>query len=116
MNVESASAASLVRSIRVARGLTQEGLARELGVSFATINGWENGRHQPMPALQKKLVELAGQRSLGAGFAGNLAPARVPEEPARLPEHDVPQDVAALAATSGWPFEGRERRDLYRRP
>jgi transcriptional regulator with XRE-family HTH domain len=35
-----ADVGSLVRRIRAERGLTQEGLARELGVSFATVNGW----------------------------------------------------------------------------
>lgn len=44
----------LVKQIRATRGLTQEGLARELGVSFATVNGWENGRHGPIPALARR--------------------------------------------------------------
>lgn len=33
--------------IRAAKSLSQEQLARELGVSFATINRWENGRTEP---------------------------------------------------------------------
>lgn len=37
------------RSILVRRqlGLSQEGLARELGVSFATVNRWENAQVKP---------------------------------------------------------------------
>jgi len=49
---------SLIRRIRAERGLTQEGLARELGVSFATVNGWENGRHRPISAEHVKTLAI----------------------------------------------------------
>jgi putative transcriptional regulator len=51
--------ARLVKALRVARGLTQEQLAHELSVTFGTINGWENRKHRPIPALQNRLIELA---------------------------------------------------------
>jgi DNA-binding transcriptional regulator YiaG len=50
---------ALVREIREARHITQEQLARELQVTFSTVNGWENGKHRPIPALAKRLVEIA---------------------------------------------------------
>jgi DNA-binding transcriptional regulator YiaG len=50
---------TLVREIRKSRHMTQEQLARELQVTFSTVNGWENGKHRPIPALARKLVELA---------------------------------------------------------
>ena len=50
---------ALVREIRQARHITQEQLARELQVTFSTVNGWENGKHRPIPALERRLVELA---------------------------------------------------------
>jgi putative transcriptional regulator len=50
---------ALVREIRQARRITQEQLARELQVTFSTVNGWENGKHRPIPALEHRLVELA---------------------------------------------------------
>jgi transcriptional regulator with XRE-family HTH domain len=50
---------ALVREIRQARHITQEQLARELQVTFSTVNGWENGKHRPIPALARRLVELA---------------------------------------------------------
>jgi transcriptional regulator with XRE-family HTH domain len=60
----------LVRAIRQARGLTQEQLARELRVTFATVNGWENGRHEPIPALAQRLREMAAAaRVPAAGHA-----------------------------------------------
>ncbi len=37
----------LVRDVRRQLGISQEELAHELGVSFATINRWENGKTTP---------------------------------------------------------------------
>jgi len=37
----------LVREVRRQLELSQEELARELGLSFATINRWENGQVKP---------------------------------------------------------------------
>jgi putative transcriptional regulator len=53
------SSAELVRNIRKKTGWTQERLAREVGVSFPTVNSWERGRRKPMPFLMKRLQELA---------------------------------------------------------
>jgi DNA-binding XRE family transcriptional regulator len=55
---------SLVRDLRQVRGLTQEQLAREIGVTFSTINGWENGKHQPMPVLATRLLEMAEEAGI----------------------------------------------------
>ncbi len=38
---------SLLKEVRRQLGLSQEGLARELGVSFATVNRWENVQVNP---------------------------------------------------------------------
>jgi len=51
--------ASLVKTLRRRGGFTQEELAHELGVTFATVNNWENGRRRPMPFLARRLAELA---------------------------------------------------------
>lgn len=37
----------LIKKVRSDLGLSQEALARGLGVSFATINRWENGKTNP---------------------------------------------------------------------
>ena len=37
----------IVKEVRSQLGLSQEELARALGVSFATVNRWENGRTTP---------------------------------------------------------------------
>lgn len=49
----------LVAEIRTRENLTQEGLARVLGVSFSTVNAWESGRSQPQPRHRKRLEQLA---------------------------------------------------------
>lgn len=48
----------LVKRIRKKRGLTQEQFARLVGVTFSTINQWENGRRTPLPFLLNRLREL----------------------------------------------------------
>ncbi|MGH7484419.1 MAG: helix-turn-helix domain-containing protein [bacterium] len=69
---------SLIRGIRAARGLTQEELAREISVTFSTVNGWENGRHRPIPALITRLLDIANAAGLVV-----VAGRRTPRGPAR---------------------------------
>ena len=46
-----------IKQIRKRLGLTQEQFARELGVSFITVNRWENGHAKPSP-LARRCIEL----------------------------------------------------------
>lgn len=48
---------SKVKALRGQLSLSQEGLAKELGVSFATVNRWENGKTNPSK-LAKNQFEL----------------------------------------------------------
>ena len=59
-----------VREIRKRTGLTQEKFAARLGVTFPTINRWENGRARPSPLAMQKIEELL--REMGAGGNGLL--------------------------------------------
>ncbi len=55
----------LVRSLRLETGLSQEKFAAQLGVSFPTVNRWENNRAKPSPlAVEKieKMVRRLGER------------------------------------------------------
>lgn len=56
--------AKLVRELRELTGLTQEKFAAKLGVTFPTINRWENNRAKPSPLALEKIEGLL--RSLGA--------------------------------------------------
>ena len=53
----------LVRKLRERTGLTQERFAAKLGVTFPTINRWENGRAKPSPLAMQRIEELL--RSMG---------------------------------------------------
>lgn len=98
-------AATIVRRVRGERGLTQEGLARELGVSFATVNGWENGRHRPIPSLLRRLADMARGKPAGT------------ERPAQLRVAPPPGTVEleTIVRAAGWPPAAAERRDFLHR-
>ena len=46
--------AETVHGVRRQLGLSQEELAQELGVSFSTINRWENGKTIPFKLARKQ--------------------------------------------------------------
>lgn len=48
----------LIRELRARTGLTQEQFAAKLGVTFPTINRWENGRVWPSPLAQQQVRSL----------------------------------------------------------
>jgi putative transcriptional regulator len=50
----------LVRELRKRTGLTQEKFAAKLGVTFPTINRWENGRAKPSPLAMQRIEDLIG--------------------------------------------------------
>ena len=45
----------LVKEVRRQLSLSQEDLARELGISFATVNRWENGLVKPSKLAKAQL-------------------------------------------------------------
>lgn len=51
----------LVRELRQALNLSQEQFAHELGMTFPTINRWENGHAKPSPLAIKQLDALLQQ-------------------------------------------------------
>ena len=48
----------LVKELRIKLILTQQEFAELLGVSFASINRWESGRHEPTIKVKRRIVEL----------------------------------------------------------
>ncbi len=48
-------ASKLIRELRLLSGLTQEQFAAALGVTYPTINRWENGRAKPSPLAMQKI-------------------------------------------------------------
>ena len=53
--------ARLISDLRAATGLTQEQLAHEIGVTYGTVNCWENGRHRPLQVLARALLRRASR-------------------------------------------------------
>ena len=54
----------LVKSIRERLGISQEKLAAQLGVTFSSVNRWENGHRKPSPLAMRSIEELAGKIGL----------------------------------------------------
>ena len=90
-------AGRIIRLWRRRIGLTQEGLAEALSVTFSTVNRWENGHVQPSRLAWRAMAQLAAERSCpldepddrGAATTGaDHAPARrrgaaISDEPER---------------------------------
>lgn len=47
-----------IKRLRLSAGLSQEEFARELDISFATVNRWENNRASPSRLARKLLVKF----------------------------------------------------------
>ena len=48
----------IVKPLRGKILLSQQEMAKELGVSFAIVNRWENGHHEPTFKEKRKLRDL----------------------------------------------------------
>jgi putative transcriptional regulator len=55
MATEVQTLSALVKEIRRQLSLSQEDLARQLGVSYATVNRWENGLSKPSRLAKAQL-------------------------------------------------------------
>lgn len=53
-----------VKHVRTELKLSQEDLARELGVSFATINRWENGSYNPSRLAKKAFNDFCKKNNI----------------------------------------------------
>jgi len=49
---------ALIRELRRRLDLTQEQFAQKVGVTYSTVNHWENGKRSPQPFLMRRLLEL----------------------------------------------------------
>ncbi|HEY9826756.1 MAG TPA: helix-turn-helix transcriptional regulator [Stenomitos sp.] len=59
--VEHPPFSNLVRETRQRLALSQAKFAVKLGVSFQSINRWENGRTKPLPIALKQIESLLHQ-------------------------------------------------------
>ena len=49
---------ALIKGLRKRLDLTQEQFAQRVGVTYSTVNHWENGKRVPLPFLVKRLLEM----------------------------------------------------------
>lgn len=66
MDTEGRRFTALVKEIRRQLALSQEDLARQLGVSYATVNRWENEQSKPSK-LAKSQLEAFCKKMTGQG-------------------------------------------------
>ena len=55
----------MVKKLRTVSGLTQEQFAAKIGVTFSTVNRWENGRGIPSPLAMLRIEELQSELEHG---------------------------------------------------
>ncbi len=82
-----------VRDLRERLGLTQTRMAERIGVSFATVNRWENGQSRPARLAWRRLVELEAD-------VRKATRRRKPADASAVPPLDFaanPETVAAVA-------------------
>jgi putative transcriptional regulator len=52
---------ALLKEVRSQLAMSQEDLARELGVSYATVNRWENAQSKPSRLAKAQLDAFCGK-------------------------------------------------------
>jgi DNA-binding transcriptional regulator YiaG len=57
-----------VKEVRRQLALSQQELAHALGVSFATVNRWENGRTVPSKLAQRQFEQFCKQKKIDPAF------------------------------------------------
>jgi DNA-binding XRE family transcriptional regulator len=53
-----------VKELRLKLILSQQEFADLLNVSFASINRWETGKHEPTIKVKRKIVELCKENNI----------------------------------------------------
>lgn len=54
----------IIKAIRNKLFITQTELANMIGVSFASVNRWEQGHHEPTMKAKRKLAEICRQNGI----------------------------------------------------
>lgn len=55
--------AEMIRKLRAKLELTQEQFAAKVGVTWSTVNRWENGRGKPSPLALRRIKEMRAEIS-----------------------------------------------------
>ncbi len=85
-----------VRAIRDRLQATQTQLAKRIGVSFATVNRWENGQSRPTRLAWQQILDLENQG--GAAATARTAPSPTSAPPSRDLEAALQAEMRARLA------------------
>ncbi len=58
--------AEALKNMRKELNLTQEALAHELKVSFASVNKWENNKTKPIRLARERILEFSKTKAVSA--------------------------------------------------
>lgn len=64
--------AETIKQIRKKSLLSQDSFAKEIGVSFSTVNRWENGKAKPNYSALKRINQFCKEHSIDINIAGDI--------------------------------------------
>ena len=88
--------ADQIKLLRAKLGLTQVNLAERLGVSFPTVNWWENAKAKPSQLSWNRLLEMAGEAAEPGGRIAEPEPPPYGDAPPLLDFTAKPDVVRSL--------------------
>ena len=91
--IQIAMTAHEIKKVRTALGLTQQGFAAVLGVSFAAVNRWEKGHNEPQRDRLLRIHQLHQEYLVGLDTAVEMS---VRERPAQLDFEGDPEAVRLI--------------------
>lgn len=62
----------ILKTMRKELNISQETFARELNVSYATLNRWENNKAKPSRLAMKQLKEFSSRNNISNEIIGQL--------------------------------------------
>jgi adenylate cyclase len=89
-----------VRCLRRRIALTQTQLARRIGVSFATVNRWENGQSKPTRLAWQQLLHLEAEIATSEDGGGPVGAPAETHDPAAMAQAAVQERLALLLGLS----------------
>lgn len=55
---------NIIKNLRTKLVLSQKEFAELLGVSFTSVNRWENGKHEPTIKVKRKILQLCKENKI----------------------------------------------------
>lgn len=54
-----------IKKLREKLIMSQSEFAQHIGVSFSSVNRWENGKYEPTIKIKRKLIKLFDENKIG---------------------------------------------------